>query len=61
MKALTTDHLSSIQGGGNDTIAGICAGIAVARFGAWALGMAVPGGTAVWLTVGLVCAVNSMV
>ncbi|GEM_PF-4258638 len=58
MKELTNDQLICLEGGGNSTVAGICAGLAIGRFAALALSIAVPGGAAVWLTVGAICAAN---
>jgi hypothetical protein len=61
MKPLNHTELLLVEAGGNDTITGICAGLAIGLAGAWALSLTIPGSQGFWLGVGAVCAVNSLV
>lgn len=60
MKSLSQGYLLAHTVGGNGTISRICAGLAVARAGAWLLTIAVLGSAGVWLGIGAACAVNAM-
>ena len=61
MKALNSDQLTIIQGGGSEFVSGLCTGITAGLGAAAVWSIVIPGSAAFWFGVTAVCIVNEII